>query len=164
VSRSGPYSRICPLNRRTRRRSLKRASDSKLCGAATVSLLGRSHDQSLWRACMSRTETRSETSPHNPAGATLHSAEPRRANTHHHGRTTAQAGGTSGTKQASHPSRWRWLARFWQARPQHWALLFCTIGRKPGLPNRRRRLWAGSSVLMACSFTISSVARASLSC
>jgi pimeloyl-ACP methyl ester carboxylesterase len=59
---------------------------------------------------MSRTKTRAETSPRGPAGAALHSAEPQRANTHRHHRTTTKSSGTSRTGKASHPSRWRWLA------------------------------------------------------
>ena len=59
---------------------------------------------------MSRTKTRADTSPRGPVWAALHSAEPQRANTHRHHRTTTKSSGTSRTGEASHPSRWRWLA------------------------------------------------------
>ena len=88
---------------------------------------------------MSRTETRAETSPRDPAGAALHS--PNR-----NGLTPITIGGRL-QGRAGRPVLGRpliqvagvGLRRFWQARPQHWALLFCTTGREPELPNARRR-------------------------
>jgi pimeloyl-ACP methyl ester carboxylesterase len=59
---------------------------------------------------MSRLEMRADTSPRNPAGGALHSAEPQQANIHRHRQKSARPGGVSRPRQASHPSRWRWLA------------------------------------------------------
>jgi pimeloyl-ACP methyl ester carboxylesterase len=58
---------------------------------------------------MSRMETRADKSPHNPAGAAPHSAEPQQGNTHRPGQTTAKPGGTLRPKQDFHSSRWRWV-------------------------------------------------------
>lgn len=59
---------------------------------------------------MSRLEMRADTSPRNPAGAALHSAEPQQANIHRHRPTSGRPGGAPRLRQASHSSRWRWLA------------------------------------------------------
>jgi pimeloyl-ACP methyl ester carboxylesterase len=59
---------------------------------------------------MSHMETRVDTSPRTPPGMARHSAEPRQADTHPHGRTAARSARTSRPRQASHSSRWRWLA------------------------------------------------------
>lgn len=59
---------------------------------------------------MSHMETRADTSPRNPGTAALHSAGPQQADTLDHRLPRARPGGTSRLEQASHPSRWVWLA------------------------------------------------------